>query len=138
MERVLFDTNIILDIALKRVPHFELAAELFGMIDEMKITGHVTASTITDIYYISKKQKGHMSAIAFISSLIEILDVVGVNRETIINALEMDLKDFEDSIQASAAQYYKLDCIITRNELDFEKSDLKVFTPEEYLFHNRG
>ncbi|WP_340105404.1 type II toxin-antitoxin system VapC family toxin [Rhodohalobacter sp. 8-1] len=138
MERVLFDTNIILDVALKRMPHFELASELFEMIDRNKVTGHVTASTITDIYYISKKQKGHKSAIAFISSLIEILDVIGVDKETIINALRMDLKDFEDSIQVSAAQYYKLDCIITRNKADFEQSYLKVFTPKEYLFHIRG
>lgn len=136
MERVLFDTNIILDIALKRMPHFELSSELFQMIDRNKVTGHVTASTITDILFI-KKAEGDKSAIAFISSLIEILDVIGVDKETIINALRMDLKDFEDSIQVSAAQYYKLDCIITRNEADFKKSDLKLFTPKEYLFHIR-
>lgn len=50
MERVLFDTNVILDIALKRLPHFNNAIKLFELIDKNKILGHVTASTITDIY----------------------------------------------------------------------------------------
>jgi len=138
MERVLFDTNIILDIALKRTPYFSLASDLFGMIDEKKISGYVTASTISDIYYISKKEKGHQQAIEFISNLIEVLDVIGVDRETIINALKIGLKDFEDSIQVSASQSYLLDSIITRNKIDFEKSDFDVFTPKEYLLQSRG
>ena len=108
------------------------------MIDDKKISGHVTASTISDIYYISKKEKGHQQAIEFISNLIEILDVIGVDRETIINALKIGLKDFEDSIQVSASQSFLLDCIITRNKIDFKKSDFNVFTPEEYLLQSRG
>lgn len=135
MERALLDTNIILDIALKRSPHFKLASELFRVIDEKKMSGHVTASTISDIYYISKKEKGHQQAIKFISNLIEVLDVIGVDRETIIEALKLSLKDFEDSIQISAAQFRSLDCIITRNKADFEKSDYIVYTPKEYLQH---
>lgn len=137
MERVLFDTNIVLDIGLKRMPHFEHASELFGMIDEKKISGHVTASTITDIYYISKKEKGHQQAIEFISNLIEVLDVIGVDRETIVEALKIGLKDFEDSIQVSAAHFSNLDCIITRNKVDFEKSDFNVYTPSEYMRYIR-
>lgn len=133
MERVLFDTNIILDIALKREPHFEHASELFGMIDEKKINGHVTATTISDIYYISKKEKDHHQAIEFISNLIEIVHLIGVDRETVLEALKIGLKDFEDSIQVSAAQFSGLDCIITRNKIDFKKSDFHVYTPDEYL-----
>lgn len=53
MISVLFDTNIILDIALKRVPFFEDALELFELIDENELKGNIAASTVTDIYYIS-------------------------------------------------------------------------------------
>lgn len=58
MTKVLFDTNIILDVALKRQPFFEDALELFRLIDRKDIVGYVTATTITDIYYISRKEKG--------------------------------------------------------------------------------
>ena len=54
MRNVLFDTNIILDIALKREFFYEEAFQLFQLIEEGKIIGNVTASTVTDIYYISK------------------------------------------------------------------------------------
>ncbi len=33
MKKVLLDTNIILDIALKREPHFEHSAKIFELID---------------------------------------------------------------------------------------------------------
>lgn len=33
MKRLLLDTNINLDIALKREPHFELSSKIFELID---------------------------------------------------------------------------------------------------------
>ena len=80
IKSVLFDTNIILDIALKREPHFGYATKLFSLIDRKEIIGHVTATTITDIYYIAKKEKGHESTLEFISDLIEVVSVIGVDR----------------------------------------------------------
>lgn len=50
MIKVLFDTNIILDIALRRSLFFEDALMLFSLIDQKVIVGSVTATTITDIY----------------------------------------------------------------------------------------
>lgn len=41
MKRVLFDTNIILDIALKRESFFEDALKLFSLIDKKKILGRL-------------------------------------------------------------------------------------------------
>jgi predicted nucleic acid-binding protein len=66
MKNVLFDTNIILDIALKRVPYFENALLLFNLMNESKIQANITATTITDIYYIVRKTEGHELAIEFI------------------------------------------------------------------------
>lgn len=57
MIKVLFDTNIILDIALRRSLFFEDALRLFSLIDQKVIVGSVTATTVTDIYYISRKDK---------------------------------------------------------------------------------
>jgi hypothetical protein len=34
MKKVLFDTNIILDVALKRMPFFQEANDLFALIDK--------------------------------------------------------------------------------------------------------
>lgn len=133
MKKVLFDTNIILDIALKRQPFFNETSKLFELIDKKKISGSITASTITDIYYISKREKGHHESIDFIKSLIEVLEVVGIDKEIIANALNSDMKDFEDAIQSSAAESYDLEIIITRNKKDFFNSTIQILTPEEFL-----
>lgn len=58
MKRVLLDTNIILDIALKRELYFTFSSKVFEFIDERLIIAHITASTVTDIYYIFRKEKG--------------------------------------------------------------------------------
>ncbi|MFW5983470.1 MAG: type II toxin-antitoxin system VapC family toxin [bacterium] len=133
MKKVLFDTNIILDIALKRESFFEDAQKLFILIDEEKITGNITATTITDIYYIAKKEKGHNEAINFIKNLIEVIDVIGINKETILKALASTMKDFEDAIQSSAAEIHQIDLILTRNKNDFTDTTIKVLTPKEFL-----
>src|SRR5690606_25782153 len=88
MDNVLFDTNVILDLALKRAPHFDHAASLFALIDENKITAYVTASTITDIYFISKREKGHEIALEFISNLVDVVNIIGVDKEIISRAFE--------------------------------------------------
>jgi predicted nucleic acid-binding protein len=131
--RILLDTNIILDIALGREPHFTDSASLFKKIDNKLIYGFVTATTITDIYYIARKEKGHQITINFISSLIEIVDVIGIDREVIIESLKSNIYDFEDAIQSVASQFNNINYIITRNQKDFVNSKVKAITPKEFL-----
>jgi len=133
MKKILLDTNIILDIALKREPHFEHSAILFKKLDEKKIQAFVTATTITDIYYISKKATDHNIAIQFISKLLEIVDILGVNKEIVLLSLQSDLPDFEDAIQINSAGLNGIKTIITRNKKDFASADFKIETPEEFL-----
>jgi predicted nucleic acid-binding protein len=133
MNKVLFDTNIILDIALKRGSYFEEALKLFNLIDRKIITGHITASTITDIYYISKKETGHEKSIRFIKDLVEVVEVIGVEKSTILSALTLDMKDFEDAVQVSASASNEIEVIITRNKDDFTKARLTIVSPREFL-----
>jgi len=133
MKQVLIDTNIIIDIALQREPFFETANQIFDKIDEEKIKGFVTASTITDIYYISKKVCGREKTITFISELIDILEVLSVTKETIIDALHTEFKDFEDAVQYCTANMNHIDIILTRNKSDFILSTIEVCTPNELL-----
>ena len=97
---VVLDTNIILDIALRREDHFLDSSAVFKKIDSSVVYGFVTATTITDIYYIAKKEKGHQITIDFISNLIEIIDVIGIDRQVIIESLASKITDFEDAVQS--------------------------------------
>jgi predicted nucleic acid-binding protein len=53
--RVLVDTNIVLDFLLQREPFSQDAKLLFQAIDVGEIVGYVTATTLTDIFYISRR-----------------------------------------------------------------------------------
>lgn len=130
---ILFDTNVILDIAVKREPHYTASSKVFMKINNTDLFGFVTATTVTDIYYIAKRENGHLSTIAFISDLIQILDVIGVNRETILQSLISPLSDFEDAIQSVSAKLNDMEYIITRNTKDFNKSEIKAITPLDFL-----
>lgn len=133
MKRVLLDTNIILDIALQRMPFFKHAAKIFDLIDLGEVQAHITASTVTDIYYISKKEIGHEMAISFVSGLIQVVEVIGVDKEVIVGAIQSDLKDFEDAVQAVAADFRGIDLVVTRNVKDFSLSKVKAIAPSDFL-----
>jgi predicted nucleic acid-binding protein len=131
--RILLDTNIILDIALGRLPHLADSGDVFRKIDNEFIYGFVTATTITDIYYVGKREKGHQITIDFISSLIEIVDVIGIDREIVIASLLSEFIDFEDAIQSVSSRLNRIDYIITRNQKDFVKSEIPALSPREFL-----
>ena len=133
MNGILLDTNIILDIALKRADFFEKSKDVLILINESRFPVFITATTITDIYYILKKSKGIDLTISFIKGLIEYIDVCGVNKETILNALNSESKDFEDAVQSFSAIHCGIKIIITRNISDFQTSDLQVLTPGEFI-----
>lgn len=136
--RLLFDTNIILDIALSREPHYKDSADIFKKIDNKMIFGFITATTITDIYYIAKKERGHIKASDFIANLIQIVDVVGIDREIIINSLTSQFLDFEDAIQSVASSFNNIDFIITRNINDYSNSEIKALCPTDFLHQNKA
>jgi len=62
-----------------------------------------------------------------------VIDVIGINKETIFKALASKMKDFEDAIQSSAAKIHQIDLILTRNKNDFKDTTIKVLTPKEFL-----
>ena len=118
---------------LRREPHFIHSAKIFRLIDEKLITGYITVTSLTDIYYISRKEKSRNEAKEFIFDLINILEVLGVDKEIVQDALASDIVDFEDAVQVYSAEYNEIKTIVTRNKKDFQGSDLEILTPEELI-----
>ena len=132
MIRALIDTNVILDIALNREPFFKYSSMIFDRIDDQILEGFITASSITDIYYIASKQKDKFQARKFLISLIQILEVIGIDKDIVIQALESEMPDFEDAIQVFSAKSNSIDLVITRNVADFASSGMNALTPQEF------
>ena len=133
MKKIILDTNIILDIALERREFFEDAKKVMILINQNGLSPFITATTITDIYYILKKSKGHQPTIAFLSGLFNFIDIAGVTKDVVLTALTSVMTDFEDAIQVETAKLNGIDAIITRNDSDFEHSGLQVYTPDAFI-----
>ncbi|MFB6307591.1 MAG: PIN domain-containing protein [Flavobacteriales bacterium] len=93
----------------------------------------MTASTVTDIYYIVRKDASNKKARAFISDLIHIVEVLEINKSVLDRALHESLNDFEDAVQVVAAKQNFIYHLITRNTTDYENCDLHVKTPKKML-----
>ncbi|HMQ53256.1 MAG TPA: PIN domain-containing protein [Anaerolineae bacterium] len=131
--KILVDTNVILDITLERQPFFEQSVRLLQVVTQLDIEVCVTATTVTDLYYIIRKAKGREVALSFVEDLLNFVEIAAVDKDVIAHALQLRMTDFEDAIQVSAAKYKGISIIITRNEADFRDSDLKIHSPESFL-----
>ncbi|MBD3324778.1 hypothetical protein GF339_09350 [candidate division KSB3 bacterium] len=111
----------------------EQAALFLQMAPQQSIHLFITATTVTDLYYITRKEKGKETALAFLEDLLQFVDVASVDKHVIRQALHSEMPDFEDAIQAYSARQETITIIVTRNEKDFEQSGLDVYSPSSFL-----
>ena len=102
---VLIDTNVILDYVLKREPFAQSASDCleYLLINKGKCKSWLTASTITDIYYVARR---------------------ALNNNTSAK--------YEDALQIQCADRLKADYIITHNINDFVNSTIQAVTTKEF------
>jgi predicted nucleic acid-binding protein len=133
IKEILIDTNIILDFALERENYFSNAEKILKLAYDKAIVAFITAPTVCNIYYIARKQTGRDKALEFIKNILSFLEIANIDKQAILNALDSDFKDFEDALQNNAAQDMDIPIIITRNEIDFKKSKLIIYSPEQFI-----
>ena len=132
--KVLIDTNIALDVLLKRTPYYEKSAKVLVLSEKKEIDAYISASAVTDIYYITRKAlKGKRETIDLLRKLVKIVNVTAVTGDNVCQALELEWDDFEDSIQYVAGENQLVEYIVTRNPQDFEHGSITAVTPEEFL-----
>jgi len=134
METILIDTDVILDFFFDREPFSNDAAQILTLCEKGKINGFVTSIMLSNIYYLLRKTAKHEKVIQNLKMLMNLIGVVTTNKETVLNALNSDFKDFEDALQNFSAQNSdQIKIIITRNIRDYKFSELSIMTPEMYL-----
>lgn len=131
--RILLDTNIILDFALERQPFQQNSEQVFLLAEQAQIEGFVSASTMSDLHYIIRKQKGQDWSLDFLKRLVTVCQVATVDQAVIERALNANFRDFEDAIQYSTAITNQLEAIVTRNSQDFPAGDIQILTPTELI-----
>lgn len=134
MDKILIDTDVILDLFFERKPFSENASKVLSLCERGKLKGFVTPVMISNVYYLLRKTAGHKKVIESLKKLLGIVEVAIINKGTILDALNSAFKDFEDALQNFSAQNEKeIKIIVTRNTKDYTTSNLSVMTPETYL-----
>ena len=139
--KLLIDTNVVLDVLLRREPFSKTAAEVLNLTQRDDVQEYVSASAITDIYYIANKQMKDRDAVRdLLKRLLMIVSVAAVSEREIQNALNLAWGDFEDSVQYSVALLNEMDGIVTRNPSDYQEANIRIWLPEQALelFANEG
>lgn len=93
----------------------------------------LSANSITDVYYIVRRQTDKAVAKASVEWCLNIFTIAPVTGQTLKTAINLNGKDFEDNVQIACVNELGLDGIVTRDEADFQATGIPVFTPQALL-----
>ena len=69
--RILIDTNVALDVLLARKQFYDTSAQVLFLSEKDVIDGYISASAITDIYYVAyKAHKDKLKSISLIKKVV--------------------------------------------------------------------
>lgn len=131
--KILFDTNVILDVLIDRAPFVELAAKLFSCVEKGTLQGYLCASSVTTLYYLSAKVIGQLQAQKAVEKLLSLFEIAPVNRIVLSDALLSKMADYEDAVIDKAAFHAKCQAIVTRNTKDFKHATMAIYSPAELV-----
>lgn len=137
MEKVFFDTDIVLDFLLGREPFFDEALDVMFLAEDRQIKGFVSAFSFSNIFYILSRLENPKLALRTLYKLRSIVNVGPVSEKLVDSALLSDFKDFEDALQYYSAQKLAVSCILTRNKKDYAKSQIPILSAREYLIQKK-
>ena len=131
--KILFDTNVILDLLLDRQPFSVEAIQLVQNVEMGLLIGYLSATTITTLQYLAYKVIGKEKANQEIKKLFTLFEIAPVNRIVLENALHSVFHDFEDAVLYEAAHHQGIQAIVTRNVKDFTHAKIPVYNPKQLL-----
>ncbi|MCF6184201.1 MAG: PIN domain-containing protein [Bacteroidales bacterium] len=133
MDRILVDTNIVLDLLAEREKFVTEAQELFTLSDKNEIKLYISSLIFADSYYILSQQLKINDVRKILRKFKVLVEILPTNDKIIDLSLESDFKDFEDAVQYYTAVENEISIIITRNLKDFKSAKIPVMTAKEYI-----
>jgi predicted nucleic acid-binding protein len=133
VRRVIFDSDVLLDVFLHRQPFFMNSASALDRVGRGNVEGFVSGHAITNLFYLMRKPLGSERSRELLSILLQKVRVASVTHEVIQIAIASPISDFEDAVTDAAAQVSSIEIIVTRNTKDFRQSIIPAILPEDFL-----
>ncbi len=132
--RILIDTNVLLDYLLTREPFYEDAKEIVQACVKGQVKGVIAAHSISNMFFILRKDYDAKERREVLLNLCLIFDVEGIDKVKLLSGLQNEnFSDFEDCLQMECARAYNAEYIITRNLTDYTASEVKAILPKDFL-----
>lgn len=131
--RVLLDTNVILDALLQRAPWVVQANSIWQASQLGRLEAAMTASALTDVYYIARRHSGATQARIVLRACLDDLTILPVDEALLEQAWLIQIADFEDALQVACAVRDNLDAIVTRDPAGFVGSSVPVLSPTDLI-----
>lgn len=131
--KVLFDTNVWLDIVLGREGFYlDSFMALVDCLDEGDEIG-MAATSLKDVFFIVERMEGAEVAYEAVGKMLELARALTVDDWVCRKAVELERPDYEDGIVAAAALSDEVDCIVTRDAAAFQNLNIRRYTPTEFI-----
>ena len=130
---VFIDTNVLLDVLAHRDPFYADSARVWTLAETGQVAGFASALSLPNLYYLLRRAKGQRAARKAMGILRDIFSLVPLDAQIMNQAIDADLRDFEDAIQFFSALRAGATTLITRNPSDFPRQDIAIQTPTAFL-----
>ena len=131
--RLLFDTNVLLDAVMPGRPQHDEALRVIGLCNGGGDLGMACPLSLKDAYYVLEREYDEPTARKAIDHLTGLLAICPVSGEECDMSLRSNEPDFEDGLIRAVAELEGADFIITRDAGAFAKSKVRSVTAREYL-----
>ena len=133
--KILIDTNIILDLIQSREPFSENASKIINSCVKKENEGYISAHSLSDIFFILRKDKTVEERKALILNLCSFFIVIPEDKNFYTAVCQNNnWNDLEDGLKMKCADFENLDYIVTRDAgKGFNNSPVKVISAENFL-----
>ena len=127
--KIFLDTNIFLDLILKR-ENYKESLLILNAISKGIFDAFILDITLLNIDYIAKKQVKDIRT--FLYELNKNFTVLGADNSIFTMSLELNHTDLEDNVQYISAKKTNCEIILT-NDKKFHSPDITTFSSQEFI-----
>lgn len=134
MHKVFLDTNVILDYLIVEREGHRAAQSIILLAVEEKLVCCVSPISLLNIFYLLRKQRNEQERKDIIENLMEILELVPLDYDTMQIGLYAPIQDYEDGIQYISAKRAGVEFLVSSDKrFGSYKLDIKVITSEDFV-----
>ena len=130
--RIFLDTNVILDFFLEREPFYYDALKLWAACEEGAVDGYVSALTINNVHYIAQRIKNPTTAMIAVRGILDVFNVVPLDKELLRRAADLHDRDYEDDIQLQSAVKAGCSHLFPRDPTHFHSKAIAIVPPSSF------